>query len=415
MPEAPKHEYYETLGVPKKASAADIKKAYRRLARKFHPDVNPNNKTAEERFKRVQEAYDILSDPKKKQVYDTYGFYSDQIPQGGYPGGHPGGFPGGQGGPGPEFSFRDFDFSNFQSAGAGSGSAGRNPFTRGAAGTGGASAGGGFADSLRDMFSQFVGGEEETPAAQPKRGEDLEYQAHIGFWDAIRGTTVKVNVQHYSSCTQCKGTGSLGNSVGGVCPECQGTGHVTQMAGTMRFQLTCKSCGGTGKARNVCPACAGQGRRFSPETVEVRIPGGTQDGTRMRISGKGNSGTAGGGTGDLYLLISVEKHPFFERKGDDISIKVPVTVTEAALGSKIEVPTIDGRALLKIPPGTQSGQKFRLRERGVEPARNGVRGDQYVEVSVQVPKVMDERSKEILRELAALNPEDPRAGLGVEV
>lgn len=413
MPEPPKHEYYETLGVPKKAVAGDIKKAYRRLARKFHPDVNPNNKTAEERFKRVQEAYDVLSDPKKKQIYDTYGFYSDQIPPqaGGYPGGYPGGYGGypGAGGSGPEFSFRDFDFSNFQGAGAGSGA--RGPHTRQQ--TGG-SAGGGFADSLRDMFSQFVGSE-ESPTATPTRGEDLEYQARIGFWDAIRGTVLKINVQHYSACTQCKGTGALGNSAGGACPECQGTGQVTQMAGTMRFQLTCKSCSGTGKARNICPACGGQGRRFSPETVEVRIPAGTQDGTRMRISSKGNSGTASGPAGDLYLVIAVDKHLFFERKGDDISIRVPVTVTEAALGAKIEVPTIDGRALLKIPPGTQSGQKFRLRERGVEPARTGTRGDQFVEVSVQVPKIMDERSKEILRELATLNPEDPRAGLGVEV
>jgi molecular chaperone DnaJ len=414
VPEPPKHEYYETLGVPKKASAGEIKKAYRRLARKFHPDVNPNNKTAEERFKRVQEAYDVLSDPKKKQMYDTYGFYSDQIPHqaGGYPSGYPGGYPGGgAGGPGPEFSFRDFDFSNFQGAGAGSGA--RAPHTRQQAG--GASGGGGFAESLRDMFSQFTGGSDDTPSAAPTRGEDLEYQQRVGFWDAIRGTVVKINVQHYSACAQCKGTGALGNSAGGMCPECQGTGQVTQMAGTMRFQLTCKSCGGTGKARNICPSCGGQGRRFSPEAVEVRIPAGTQDGTRMRIPGKGNSGTAGGPAGDLYLVIGVETHPFFERKGDDIAIKVPVTVTEAALGAKIEVPTIDGRALLKIPPGTQSGQKFRLRERGVEPARKGLRGDQFVEVSVQVPKIMDERSKEILRELASLNPDNPRAGLGAEV
>ena len=255
-------------------------------------------------------------------------------------------------------------------------------------------------------------GREDAPSATPAKGEDLEYQVRIGFWDAIRGTVAKVNVQHYSACARCKGTGALGNaSAGGACAECKGTGQVTQMAGTMRFELTCKSCGGTGKARNVCQACRGEGRIFTPENVEVRIPAGTQDGTRMRIPGKGNSGTSGGPAGDLYLVISVEKHEFFERKGDDISIKVPVTVTEAALGAKIEVPTIDGRALLKVPPGTQSGQKFRLRERGVEVARGGTRGDQFVEVSVQVPKVMDERSKEILRELARLNPEDPRVGL----
>jgi molecular chaperone DnaJ len=185
------------------------------------------------------------------------------------------------------------------------------------------------------------------------------------------------------------------------------------MAGTMRFQLTCKTCGGTGKARNVCPACGGEGRRFSPDLVEVRIPPGTQDGARLRVSGKGNAGM-GGGPGDLYLVVNVGTHPFFERVGDDVYIKVPVTVSEAALGAKIEVPTIDGRATMKIPPGTQSGQKFRLRERGVESPRSGKRGDQFVEVQVAVPRVMDERSKEILRELARLNPEDVRANLGAE-
>jgi molecular chaperone DnaJ len=402
MPEPPKHDYYETLGVGKKATAGEIKKSYRRLARKFHPDVNPNDRTAEDRFKRVQEAYDILSDPKKKQIYDQYGFYSDQIPPGGFPGGFPGA--GGRpGGPGPEFQFRDFDFSNFTGAGPGSG-ARRAPPSTGASG--------GFTDSLKDIFSQFMGGGADSPhMTAPTRGEDLEYQARIGFWESIRGTVARINVQHYSACARCKGTGATGSAAGGACPECQGSGQVTQVAGTMRFQLTCKSCGGTGKARNVCPDCAGEGRRLTPESVEIRIPAGTQDGTRMRISGKGNSGAGGGPAGDLYLVVGVEPHAFFERKGADIHIKVPVTVTEAALGAKIEVPTIDGRALLKIPPGTQSGQRFRLREKGVESTRSGTRGDQFVEVSVQVPQVRDERSKEILRELATLNPEDPRAGL----
>jgi molecular chaperone DnaJ len=402
----PKLDYYEALGVNKKASAAEIKKAYRRLARKHHPDVNPNDKSAEERFKRIQEAYDVLSEPKKKQMYDQYGFYSDQAPPPGspYPGGNP--YAGG-----PEF--RDFDFSNFTGAGAGSGA--RPPFTQQT---------GGFKDSLKDIFSQFMGGHDapETVAHGPERGEDLEYRTHVGFWDALRGSVARINVEHYAQCPRCKGMGTNpGATAGGVCPECKGTGTVTQMAGTMRFQLTCKTCGGTGKARNVCPACGGEGRRFMPEIVEVRIPPGTQDGARLRVPGKGNSGTGGGASGDLYLIVNVEPHPFFVREGDDITIKIPITVTEAALGAKIEVPTIDlsrpngvGRATMKVPPGTQSGQKFRLRERGVESPRTSQRGDQFVEVSVQVPKVVDERSKEILRELARLNPEDPRANLGAE-
>jgi len=400
----PKLDYYEALGVNKKASAAEIKKAYRRLARKHHPDVNPNDKSAEERFKRIQEAYDVLSDSKKKQMYDQYGFYSDQAPPPGSP--HPGGA-------GPEF--RDFDFSNFTGAGPGSGA--RNPFTR-------QQTSGGFTDSLKDIFSQFVGGHEapEMTAQGPARGEDLEYRTHVGFWDALRGSVARINVEHYTQCPRCKGMGTNpGAAAGGVCAECKGTGQVTQMAGTMRFQLTCKSCGGTGKARNVCPACGGEGRRFKPDIVEMRIPPGTQDGARLRVSGKGNSGIGGGPSGDLYLVVNVEPHPFFERVGDDIYIKVPITVTEAALGAKIEVPTIDvarpngiGRATMKVPPGTQSGQKFRLRERGVESPRTAKRGDQFVEVSVQVPKVEDERSKEILRELARLNPQDPRASLGAE-
>ena len=391
MAGAPKHDYYETLGLGKKASAADIKKAYRRLARKHHPDVNPNDRSAEERFKRIQEAYDVLSDPKKRQVYDQFGFYSDQIPPGAGadpgPGRHPG------------FDFSGFDFSGFPGAGG----PGGGPRTAG-----------GFAENLRNVFGQFLYRDAQAPEREATRGEDLEYQAHVSFWDAIRGTVAKLNVQHYAPCPRCGGQGSIGRGIGGLCPECQGAGQVTQTAGTMRFQLTCRSCGGTGKVLNMCPSCHGEGRLFRPETIDVRIPPGTQDGTRLRVSNKGNSGVGGGPVGDLYLVIHVDPHPFFERHGDDIHIKVPVTVTEAALGAKIEVPTIDGRALLKVPPGTQSGQKFRLRERGVESARSKRRGDEYVEVHVHLPRVMDERSKEILRELARLNTEDPRANLGKE-
>lgn len=394
MAAGPKHDYYETLGVGRKATAAEIKKAYRRLARKHHPDVNPNDRSAEDRFKRIQESYDVLSDPKKRAMYDQYGFYSEQ-------GAAAGGGAGPGAGPMPGFDFSGFDFS-----GAAGGRA------SGAGGVGG----GGFTETLRDMFSQFTGRGAGPEQAEIRRGEDLEYQAHIGFWDSIRGTVAKLSVQHYAVCSRCNGSGGGGPSGGsaGVCPECHGAGNVTQMAGTMRFQLACRTCHGTGRMRNVCAACHGEGRLYQPETVEVRIPPGTQDGARLRVGGKGNAGIGGGGTGDLYIVVHIDPHPFFERRGDDVHIKVPITVTEAALGAKIEVPTIDGQTLLKIPPGTQSGQKFRLRERGVESPRTRQRGDQYVEVSIQVPRVIDERSKEILRELGRLNPADPRAGIKLD-
>ncbi len=376
------HDYYETLGVRRDASTEEIHKAYRRLARKYHPDVNPGDKSAEEMFKRIQEAYEVLSDPKKRQMYDQYGFYSES----GFPGG-------GQTRSGPGMDFGGFDFGDF--------------FTR--TGTG-RSAGGGF--NFGDIFEQFFGRARSQP--QPEKGTDLEYALNIGFWEAIRGTQVTLNITRQDACSACGGSGSSGGQVA-VCPECHGTGNVTQMAGVMRFTLTCPRCGGTGRLRNACPACHGEGRVLRNETVEVRIPPGVSTGTRLRVPGKGNAGTMGAPPGDLYITVRVEPHPFFERQGDDIYIRVPITVTEAGLGAKIEVPTIDGRALLKIPPGTQSGQKFRMREKGVFNSRKNTRGDQIVEVYVQPPKVRDERTKELLRELAQLNPEDPRASIWSQV
>jgi molecular chaperone DnaJ len=380
-----RQDYYEVLGVPRKAAAAEIRKAYKRLARKYHPDVNPGDRSAEERFKRIQEAYDVLSDSKKRQMYDQVGYYSES----GVP---PGGFRAQQQGA-PGFDFQGFDFSEVF---------GQQP--RG----GGRAAG--FGESLRDMFSHYFsgGGAARTePVAQ--RGEDLEYQISVGFWEAIRGTVARLNATRLEACSACGGTGSSPSSGIASCPECKGTGKVTQAAGAMRFQLSCPRCGGTGKLKHTCPGCHGDGRLSRSENIEVRIPTGTQNGTRLRVAGKGNAGLAGGPAGDLYIIVRVEPHPYFRREGDDIHIAVPVTVSEAALGAKIEVPTIDGRALLRIPPGTQSGQKFRVRERGVTSPRTGRRGDQYVEVQVHVPRVMDEKSKEILRELARLNPDDPRA------
>jgi len=395
MPSTPKHDYYETLGVGRNASEDDIRKAYRKLARKYHPDLNPGDKAAEERFKNVQEAYDVLNDSKKKQMYDTVGFYSDS------------GFPGAGAGPGaggrthPNMDFNGFDFSEmFRDAQAQS-------EARRRAGTGGAGS-----SSFRDIFSQFFhsGGGEGEPEQEPKKGADLEYSLTIDFWQAIRGTQAKIEITRYDMCPTCHGTG--GNEAGSVaCPQCQGSGTVTQMAGNMKFNLTCPRCNGKGRLKNVCPTCHGDGRLAHSEFVEVRIPPGAQSGSRLRVAGKGNAGTMGAAAGDLYITTNVQEHPLFKREADNINIKIPITVAEAGLGAKIEVPTIDGRTLLKIPPGTQNEQKFRLRERGVFNSRKNTRGDQIVQVMIKAPVVQDERTKELLRELATLHPEDPRKEL----
>jgi len=219
-----------------------------------------------------------------------------------------------------------------------------------------------------------------------------------------------LNVVRQEICETCGGSGSVGGATT-VCPECDGTGQVTQMAGAMKFSLTCPRCDGKGRLRNVCPTCHGDGRLSKSEMVDVRIPPGAQAGSRLRVAGKGNAGRNGGAAGDLYITVRVEPHAFFRREGDDILIHVPVTVSEAGLGAKIEVPTIDGRALLKVPQGTQNGQKFRLREKGVMNTRKNKRGDEIVEVVIQAPKVQDERTKELLRELSQVDKEDPRASI----
>ncbi|HUB33114.1 MAG TPA: J domain-containing protein, partial [Bryobacteraceae bacterium] len=379
------------LGVPRQAAAEEIRKAYRKLARKYHPDLNPGDKSAEERFKNVQEAYDILSDPKKRQMYDQFGFYSEN----GYPGAGPGGGAGAGQGPPPGFDFSGFDFSDFMSStGAGTGGRGTGRRTE---------TGGGF----RDIFSQFFGGR-GAQQAEAEKGTDLEYVMDIDFWQAIRGTQARLNITRYEICDTCHGTGSTGS--GEVqCPQCKGTGNVTQMAGAMKFNLTCPRCGGSGKLRNACPTCGGDGRISRTETVDVRIPPGARNGSRLRVPGKGNAGTMGAAPGDLYITTRVEEHPFFHRDGDNIEIQVPLAVWEAALGANIEVPTIDGRTLLKVPRGTKNGQRFRLREKGVLNARTNQRGDQIVEVAVQAPDPRDERTRELLREMSKLHPEDPRA------
>ena len=403
-------DYYGILGVKKSASAEDIRKAFRKLARKYHPDVNPGDKAAEERFKTISEANEVLSDPKKRKIYDQLGFYSDNIDpaqaeayarQGGGGGGFAGGFPGAQpggtgsaGAGGTQFDFGGFDFSDLFEGGAGRG---RKTSSSG---------GGGFRDIFSSMFDR--GG----AAAQqgPEPGSDLEYQVTVPFWTAIRGGVIKLNITRRETCTTCHGSGFV--EAPGVCPQCHGKGTIEQTGGRMKFNVQCPRCHGTGKNISTCSTCHGEGTMERTEPLEVRIKPGTRDGQRIRLAGKGNAGAHGGPTGDLYVIIKTGDHPVFQREGDDIRLTVPVSVTEAALGAKIEVPTIDGRTLLKIPPGTQCGQKLRLREKGVPSATtDGARGDEIVEIKVAVAMPRDEKTKELLRELSRLNPEDPRAEL----
>lgn len=379
------------LGVERKANAKDIRTSFRKLARKYHPDLNPGDKSSEEKFKQLQEAYDVLSDAKKRQIYDQYGFYSDNVAAGGAPG-YSGGNP-------DEQADINFDFGGFDFGGN--------------AGGGGSSSGAGSgAGSFRDLFSQFFrsgqgsgGGMEQEQ--QP--GGDLEYQIEIDFWDAVRGAVKKLQITRMETCETCHGTGAQGQAH--TCAACGGTGTIQQTAGKMKFNVPCTRCGGTGKIRTACRNCGGEGRVRKNETIEVRIPAGLASGGRVRVAGKGNAGTMGAPAGDLYLRVEVKPHEFFERRGDDLYTRIPVKVTEATLGAKIEVPTIDGRSLVRIPPGTDSGKTLRLKEKGVPSVRNGARGDQYVEIQVVVPQPTDERVRNLMKELEAVVPEDPRKDL----
>src|SRR5262249_42700423 len=377
MPTSAKQDYYELLGVSRKATAKEIRTAFRKLARKYHPDLNPGDKAAEEKFKQLQEAYDILSDTKKRQMYDQYGFYSENVPAGDY-GPRPD-----EGGEPVNFDFGGFDF-------------------------GGQSGGG---SSFRDLFGQFFGGRRGAATMEPEHepGGDLEYQIEIDFWDAVRGAVKKLSITRLDACETCHGTGAVGAAQ--TCTLCGGTGTVQQTAGKMRFKVPCTRCGGTGKVRAMCKTCNGAGRVRRTETIDVRIPAGVASGSRVRVPGKGNAGTMSAPIGDLYLRVEVKPHPFFERRGNDLYTKIPVTVSEATLGAKIEVPTIDGRSLVRIPPGTNSGKTLRLKEKGAPSARNGERGDQYAEIQVVVPPPTDERVRNLMKELQEVAPEDPRKDL----
>ncbi len=361
-------DFYAILGVARTATTAEIKRAYRRLARRFHPDLNPGDQAAAQYFRCIVEAYETLVDPERRRKYDAEGLAGGARRE-------------------PEVAFEGFDFSR--------------------------AAEGPQASTFSELFADVFrgGGRAEAPRAEP--GADLHASVALSFDEAARGCTRVVTVTRQTVCPECQGAGEV-RTVESRCVACQGTGSLRWARGHMVFSKTCSACGGTGRReRQPCPACAGQGVTTRAEAVTVRIPAGVADGARVRVPEKGHAGRRGGRPGDLYIAVQVAPHPFFGREGDDLHLTVPVAIHEAALGAKIEVPTLDGRARLRIPPGTQSGQRFRLRGRGLPSPRDGRPGDLVVEVRLVLPKLLDERSKELLREFGRLNPENVRKDLGV--
>ncbi len=372
-------DYYKILGLDKKASVADIKKAYRKLARKYHPDLNPNDKEAEGKFKEIQEAYSVLKDPKKKKQYDEYGYVGETPPGGGGPG--RGAYKQYQGG-----GFEGFDFSEYGTS------------------------------SFQDFFKDIFGGgaRQARPQTQPVKGEDLLYNMRLGFRDAIDGLQTRIQLTRQVACTNCGGTGHLHTEGAQTCQSCGGTGQTTMQRGAMRFAATCPVCGGSGTAAGTpCPQCGGSGLKQKTEFIKVRIPAGVNTGSKVRIKGKGNAGRNGGPSGDLFITIDVDSHPVFKREGSNIYVKVPITVPEATLGAKIDVPTVYGKSTIKIPPGTRSGQKFRLRDKGAPIVGKKSSGDQFVEVTIVPPPFEDEKIRAMMKELEKISGQNPRAGLGV--
>lgn len=364
-------DYYKILGVDRKASLAEIKRAYRKLARKYHPDLNPGDKAAEARFKEIQEAYSVLSDPKKKRQYDQFGFVGD-VPPGGtdyrtYTSG-----------------FEGFDFSSFGSS------------------------------TFRDFFENIFGQSSAQVRQRPERGEDLHYTMRVSFMDAIHGLKTRIQLTRMVPCSTCQGKGYISRGGSTVCPVCRGSGQTSLQRGFMKFSTTCPSCGGTGRSPGQeCGTCHGSGLVPKTELISVRIPGGVDTSSKVRIPGKGNGGRRGGHPGDLFITIEVDSHPLFKREGSNIYVKLPITVPEATLGAKIEVPTLYGRTMIRIPPGTKSGQKFRLKDKGAPVPGRRTRGDQFVEVSIVPPPFNDERIREMMRELEKISGQNPREKMGV--
>ena len=342
-----KRDYYEVLGVDKNANEADIKKAYRRVAMKYHPDRNPDDPQADAKFKEASEAYEILATQEKRAAYDQFGH------------------------------------------------AGVDPSMGGGAGGFG---GGSFSDIFGDVFGDIFGGGGNRGG--PQRGSDLRYTLDISLEDAVKGTTVEIRVPSLSSCDLCGGSGAKKGSQPTTCGTCGGAGQVRMQQGFFQVQQTCPNCRGRGKTiSNPCPTCRGQGRVEKNKTLSVKVPPGVDTGDRIRLSGEGEAGPEGGPAGDLFVQMSVKDHPLFERDGKHLYCEVPISFADAALGGELEVPTLDGRVKLKIPSETQTGKLFRLRGKGVKPVRGGGTGDLLCRSVVETPINLTKRQREILEEL----------------
>ncbi|GGO56521.1 chaperone protein DnaJ 1 [Streptomyces daqingensis] len=383
-------DYYKVLGVPKDATEAEIKKAYRKLARENHPDANRGDAKAEERFKNASEAYDVLGDPKRRKEYDEA---RTLFGNGGIRTGGPGG-PGGAGG-------FNFDLSDLFGGGQPGG------------GPGGPGGAGGFGGGLGDVFGGLFNRGGTGTRTQPRRGQDVESEVTLSFTEAVDGATVPLRMSSSAACKSCAGTGDK-NGTPRVCPTCVGTGQVSRGGGG-GFSLTdpCLDCKGRGLiAQDPCDTCKGSGKATSSRTMQVRIPAGVSDGQRIRLRGKGAPGERGGPAGDLYVIVHVDAHPVFGRRGDNLTVTVPVTYPEAALGGEIKVPTLGGPPVtLKLPPGTPSGRTMRARGKGAV-RKDGTRGDLLVTIDVSVPKDLSDKAKGILESYReATAAEDPRAAL----
>lgn len=359
-----KRDYYDVLGAPKGASADELKKAYRKKAKELHPDRNSDNPNAEAQFKEVNEAYDVLKDANKKAAYDRYGHAAFE---GGMGGGRSGGGYGGGG-----------DFSSA------------------------------FSDVFDDLFGDFMGGGRGGGRQRSTRGADLRYNMRISLEDAFTGAQKTINVPTSVQCNSCSGTGAEGGSEPATCPTCSGMGKVRATQGFFTVERTCPTCSGAGQIiKNPCKSCSGQGRTEKDRALSVNIPAGVETGTRIRLSGEGESGLRGGTSGDLYIFIEVAPHEIFQREGNNLFCRVPVSMAAAALGGDIEVPTIDGgRSRVKVPAGSQSGRQMRLRAKGMPAVRSNQVGDMFIELAVETPVNLTIRQKELLREFEDLSEDN---------
>ena len=357
-------DLYDILGVRRGAGGEEIRRAYRRLARRYHPDVNPGDREAQARYALITRAFETLNDPERRRAYDA-GMPLDPAP------------------PAPSYGFEGFDFSVQATVGADASTFGEL-----------------FADVLTRTLRVGEGG--------PQPGAHLHAAVTISLAEAMAGVERQVPVTRYVACRSCRGLGVVQAAAAG-CPSCAGTGRVRSARGHMVFARPCERCGGTGEQTTMaCRACDGQGVEVRAERVAVAVPPGLEDGAEVRIAGRGHAGRRGGGPGDLFVRVSVEPHPLFRREGQDLHLVLPVAVHEAGLGARIEIPTLEGPVSLRVPPGTQSGQRLRLRWRGLPSPRSGGRGDLLVEVRLVLPSLLDERSKALLREFARANTEDVR-------